>query len=654
MISRSTIDKVFEAARVEEVIGDFVHLKKSGANFKGLSPFTSERTPSFMVSPAKQIWKDFSSGKGGNAVSFLMEHEHYSYPEAIRYLAKKYGIEIEEVNQTEEERQAVSERESLYLINEYAKSFFQTQLLETNEGKAIGLSYFKERGFTEETIKTFDLGYSPEKWEAFTERAIKDGYDLERLEAVGLTIVRENRQFDRFRGRVMFPIKSMSGRTLGFGGRILSATAKAAKYLNSPESVVYDKSKILYGLFTAKQSIAREDMCYLVEGYTDVIQMYQRGITNVVSSSGTALTPDQVRLIRRLTQNITLLFDADDAGLRAALRGVDIILEEGMNVQVCVFPEGEDPDSFARKHSLDAIQEYFKNNTQDFISFKADILSRDISDNPAQRAEVIRDIVESIAKIPDPIKREIYIQTTAKQLKISERVLFNTLGQIQQVAERRANRTKTQEPKMEVVQKQESQIEAVDRQKILEYKILEILLLYGNNIEVFKELYSVLNDKGEFEEQTEEVRLKIHRKIYLALQEDETEFVNESFQTLYKKIIDEYNQKDSLNVQAMMGSLSEEETRIVSNILMTNEKHELHDWERNAVYVKKREDGLAQLTEETILNLRAFLLDKKLKEIAESLKSPEATDEEKQQNLSFIKSYLELKVLLAENLDRVV
>lgn len=327
MISQNTIAKVFETSRVEEVIGDFVQLKKSGSNFKGLSPFTDERSPSFMVSPVKQIWKDFSSGKGGNAVTFLMEHEHFTYPEAIKYLAKKYNIEIEETEQTDEDKEVANERESLYLVNEFANSYFQKVMHKTDQGKAIGLSYFKERGFSEEIIKKFQLGYSLDEWQAFTDEALKQAYKVEFLEKTGLTIVKDEKRFDRFKGRVMFPIHSMSGRVLGFGGRILVNDKKAAKYLNSPESEVYHKSKVLYGLYFAKQSIAKEDNCYLVEGYTDVIQFVQTGVHNVVSSSGTALTPEQIRLINRLTSNITVLFDGDAAGLRASVRGIDLIFE---------------------------------------------------------------------------------------------------------------------------------------------------------------------------------------------------------------------------------------------------------------------------------------------------------------------------------------
>ena len=430
MISKETIDKVFETARVEEVIGDFVQLKKSGSNYKGLSPFSDERTPSFMVSPVKQIWKDFSTGKGGSAVSFLMEHEHFSYPEAIKYLAKKYNIEIEETERTDEQKEAANERESLYLVSEYARDYYHTTLLNSEQGKAIGGTYFKERGFTAETIKKFQLGYNLDQWDAFTSEALRKGYNLDFLEKTGLTIVKEEKQFDRFKGRVMFPIHSMSGRVLGFGGRILDSSKKAAKYLNSPESDIYHKSKVLYGIYYAKKMIAKEDNCYLVEGYTDVIQMYQTGIENVVSSSGTALTPEQIRLVNRLTKNITVLFDGDAAGQRAAIRGIDLILEQGMNVKVCSFPEGEDPDSFSRKHTKEEILIYFSENAKDFIQYKASLLVQEAAGDPIKKAAIVRDMVESIAKIPDTIKREIYIQECSRIMEISEEVLYNTLAQI--------------------------------------------------------------------------------------------------------------------------------------------------------------------------------------------------------------------------------
>jgi len=524
LITRETIDAVYETARVEEVIGDFVQLKRAGSNFKGLSPFSDERTPSFMVSPAKQIWKDFSSSKGGNVVAFIMEHEHFSYPDAIRYLAKKYGIEIVETEQTDEQKEQASERESMYLVSEYANMYFQQQMHKTELGKAIGLSYFKERGFTDETIKKFQLGYSPDQWDALTKAAISKQYQLKYLESTGLTIVKESKQFDRFKGRVMFPIHSMSGRVLGFGGRILTNDKKAAKYLNSPESDIYHKSKVLYGIYYAKQSIAKEDNCYLVEGYTDVIQFHQSGILNTVSSSGTALTSDQIRLINRLTKNITVLFDGDAAGLRAAIRGIDLILEQGMNVRVCSFPEGEDPDSFAKKNDEEGIKKYLSENAQDFIRFKANLLQEEAKNDPIKKAELIRDMVGSIAKIPDPIKREVYIKECVGIMDISEEVLFATLAQLDA-----ADKTQKKRDEKRTAQKQgasplsavKSEVpttKKVDPVFELEIKVIEVLLLYGNEIITYKDAVYKTNEEGEVVMEDEEVSAKVYEKIFLDLQ----------------------------------------------------------------------------------------------------------------------------------------
>lgn len=446
----------------------------------------------------------------------------------------------------------------------------------------------------------------------------------------------------------------MSGRTLGFGGRILSNQAKAAKYLNSPESIIYDKSKILYGLFTAKQSVAKEDNCYLVEGYTDVIQMYQRGITNVVSSSGTALTTDQIRLISRLTKNVTLLFDGDDAGLRAAIRGVDLILEQGMNVQICTFPKGEDPDSFAQKNSLEDIQKYFSENSKDFISFKASMLAEEVRNNPVQRAETIREVVESIAKIPDLIKQELYIQDTAKTLDISEEVLFSTLAQINQANKRRGERKPQRETTMQVVEKEPKAVEKVNVQRILERKILEILLLYGEKEETFEAFFEVHNEEGEIENKKESYTSKVYEKVYLDLHEDEIEFTDSIFKVLYEKIMNEYNQKGTLEPQHFIQELPAEETTIVSDILMEEERYDLHDWERAEIYVKHKDKGIVQLVKETILSLRANLLDKKIAEMAELLQDAEVEAEAKQQQMVAINDYLQLKTLLANNLDRVI
>jgi DNA primase len=653
MIDRATIDTVFETARVEEVIGDFVQLKKSGSNFKGLSPFTDERSPSFMVSPVKQIWKDFSSGKGGNAVTFLMEHEHFTYPEAIKYLAKKYGIEVEETEQTDEQKEQADTRESLYLVNEYATKYFHSTLIKTEPGKAIGLSYFKERGFTQETIEKFQLGYSIDAWSAFTDQAVKKGYKLEFLAQTGLTIIKEEKQFDRFKGRVMFPILSMSGRTLGFGGRILTNDKKAAKYLNSPESDVYHKSKVLYGIYHAKQSIAKEDNCYLVEGYTDVIQFAQRGINNVVSSSGTALTPEQIRLVNRLTQNITVLFDGDAAGLRASIRGVDLILEQGMNVKICTFPEGEDPDSFAKSNTLDVLQTYLTENAQDFISFKASLLAKEADNDPIKKAETIRDMVVSISKIPDNIKREVYIKECARIMDISEQVLFNTLAQLlQKDAKDTSNKSIPTQKPFDVITPEKQAVKKVDELFELERKIIEMLLLYGTSEEEFEDLILDSNEDGEFLLKPEISTNKVFEKIYLDLQDDEIEFTNTTFKELYTEIITQLNQGKDFQVDTFINDLEPEQANLVSDILMDDEKHALHDWERMEIYVKGKDSGVAQVVSETILNLRRFLISLKIKDL---VNSPVEDGAYKDRSvLENVKNYNALHSILSERLRRVV
>lgn len=653
MISRSTIDQVFETARVEEVIGDFVNLKKSGSNYKGLSPFSDERTPSFMVSPVKQIWKDFSSGKGGNVVTFLMEHEHFTYPEAIKYLAKRYNIEIEETEQTDEQKEAANERESMYLVSEFAKKYFQQTMFETDQGQAIGLSYFKERGFTLETIKTFSLGYSLDEWTAFTDEALKQGYRLEYLEKTGLTITKGEKKFDRFKGRVMFPILSMSGRVLGFGGRILTNDKKAAKYLNSPESEIYHKGKILYGLFQAKKSIAKEDNCFLVEGYTDVIQFHQTGIENVVASSGTALTPDQIRLINRLTKNITVLFDGDAAGIRASLRGIDLILEQGMNVRVCTFPQGEDPDSFAKNNTLEELKIYLEENVQDFIQFKASILIKDSKNDPIKKAETIRDIVESISKIPDNIQQEIYIRECAQIMDISEDVLFSTLAQITkkqlQEANKKLKNQQTQEPYKLVKSQSKNKI---DLQFELERKIIEILLLYGNEVETFEDFALKENEvSGELELQPILKKLRVFDKVYKDLQDDEMQFSNETFKTLYYQLIDALSQNENFSAVEFIRGLKQDLAEVVTSILMEEERYTLHDWERNNIIPKEKHQTVAQLVSQTILSLRCYLIDKKVEEYKKEILETETNTKA---ILEDVKDYLGLKKLLSRKLGKVV
>jgi DNA primase len=636
LISKATIDTVFETARVEEVIGDFVQLKRAGSNFKGLSPFSDERSPSFMVSPVKQIWKDFSSGKGGNSVAFLMEHEHFTYPEAIRYLAKKYNIEIEETVQTDEEKANTDVRESMYLVSEFAKNYFQDALLNTEEGKAIGYTYFKERGFTNETIKKFSLGYSPEAWDAFTKEALGKGYKLEFLESTGLTIPRDDRPFDRFKGRVMFPIQSMSGRVLGFGGRILTNDKKAAKYLNSPESDIYHKSKVLYGIYQAKQAIAKQNNCFLVEGYTDVIQFNQTGIENVVSSSGTALTPDQIRLINRLTKNVTVLFDGDAAGLRASIRGIDLILEEGMNVRVCEFPDGEDPDSFAKKTPYEELVVYLEENAKDFIQFKASLLMKDAKNDPIKKAELIRDIVASISKIPDRIQREIYIQECSRIMDISEQVLLSTLAQLVKKDISEIGKKIKQEQKSFEVIKSESlnQVEKVDVLYQLERTIIKILLLYGNIKEEFEDVLLKTNSKGEVENAVEKKEYFVYQRVYLSLQEDEVELANPLFKDIYNNLVNYFNQYETFNIEHYLMQLPQEFAQEVTDILMEDEKLALHDWGGQNIFVKQKNETISQYVSETILTMRWYLVDKIIEELKGSILPDPSEDNSETKSLA--------------------
>ena len=656
MISRKTIDEVFEAARVEEVIGDFVQLKKSGSNFKGLSPFSNERTPSFMVSPAKNIWKDFSSGKGGTSVSFLMEHEQFTYPEAIKYLANKYNIEIEEKELSPEQKEKESLRESLYLVNEFAKEYFHNTLMNVEEGKAIGKSYFKERGFTDETIKAFSLGYSPikdNKWDVFTKDALKKGYKLELLKTLGLVKGELGKEFDGFRGRVIFPIFSMSGRTLGFGGRILGNDKKTAKYLNSPESDLYHKSKVLFGLNLAKSTISNKDNCYLVEGYTDVIQFHQTGIKNTVSSSGTALTPDQIRLISRFTKNITLLFDGDEAGLRASLKGIDLILEQGMDVKICAFPEGEDPDSFAKKNTLEELEKYLTENAKDFIKFKASLLAKDSENDPIKRSKVIQEILMSISKIPDNIKKELYVQECSRIMNVEESNLYNTLAQILKKQKKEEAKTfqNKQEP-FEIISSDKKKGDKIDELFELERRIIHILLIYGKEEVDFEDVVITQNDKGELSFENETINTKVYNKIFLDLQSDEVEFTNANFQLLYNLIINNFNIEDELKIDKLIGELEPENAHLITDILMNEEKYILHKWEEKEIYVKEKSIGISQFVTETILNLRRFLIDSKIKDLSKSTMVNGSFKDESV--LSTTLDFQSLRKLITDKLNRVV
>ena len=541
-----------------------------------------------------------------------------------------------------------------YLVSEFAKTYFHNTLLNSEEGKAIGLSYFKERGFTNETIAKFGLGYSPESWDAFTKEALAKGYQLEFLEKVGLTILREDgKHFDRFKGRVMFPIQSLSGRNLGFGGRILNNDKKAAKYLNSPESDIYHKSKVLYGIFHAKQAIAKQNNCYLVEGYTDVIQMHQAGIENVVASSGTALTPDQIRLINRLTKNITVLFDGDAAGLRASVRGIDLILEEGMNVKVCTFPDGDDPDSFARKNSYEDLVSYLENNAKDFIQFKASLLMDEAQNDPIKKADLIRDMVVSISKIPDRIKREIYIQETSRIMDISEQVLLNTLAQLVQKDISEAGKKLKQEQKVFEVVKNENLIaqEKINIVYELERKIIEMLLLYGSQEADFDDFILKANEDGEMIEEKETNTVKVHQRIYLSLQEDEVELANPLFKEIYNDLIAYYNQNETFNIEHYLMQLSVEHSQMVTDILMHEEKEVLHNWETKHIYVKTKDQNVSQYVSETIISLREYLINKLIMDLMSTYTNQEENDLE--EIMGTINDYNKLKVNLTNKIGRI-
>lgn len=641
--------------RVEEVIGDFVQLKRAGSNYKGLSPFSNERTPSFMVSPVKQIWKDFSSGKGGNAIAFLMEHEHFTYPEAIRYLAKKYHIDIEETQQSSEEKAQADERESLYIVSEYAQQYFQDSLFNTEAGKAIGMTYFKERGFTEETIQKFRLGFSPDEWTAFTDNALAKGYQLEFLEKTGLTIVNADRKFDRFKGRVMFPIHSMSGRVLGFGGRILTNDKKQAKYLNSPESEIYHKSKVLYGIFFAKQAIAKADNCYLVEGYTDVIQMHQKGIENVVASSGTALTQDQIRLIHRLTPNITVLYDGDAAGLRASIRGVDLILEQGMNVKVCTFPEGDDPDSFARKTAYEDLVLYLENNATDFIRFKASLLMQEAQNDPIKKAETIRDMVESISKIPDLIKREVYVRECATIMDISEQVLFSTLAQILKKDFYEGQKVeRKQQSTMQVVQTpEEAQKRTINRLEVLEHDLIKILLSKGKEDCVFTDTILVEEENGDLKEKQVQQTLKVYEKVFLELQEDEIEFANPDFKQIYDQLMTVFQEDASYDVSRLANELPVELSAKVSDLEMEDEFRHLDNWLKRDIVAKEKDRDLNRIISDIILNIRLLLIMHLINNLAEKTRT-EITDEERKSIMEEVIGYNQLKTILGKRLNVIV
>lgn len=613
MISRKTIDEVFQTARVEEVIGDFVNLKKSGSSYKGLSPFSNEKTPSFMVSPAKQIWKDFSSGKGGSVVSFLMEHEQFSYPEAILWLAKRYNIEVvEDREQTEEQIVTAKTRENQYALTEFANKWFQEQLWETEEGKNVAYSYFKERGYTKPIIDKFSLGYSPKSWDAFTKYAINKGYTYEDLNAVGFTVGKKDRPVDRFRERVIFPIHSFSGRTLGFGGRMLGNNKKIAKYLNSPENEIYHKSRILYGIFHAKQSILKEDQCFLVEGYTDVISLYQSGIENVVASSGTALTPEQIRLIKRLTNNITLIYDGDAAGIKASFRGIDLMLEQELNVRVVLLPEGEDPDSYAQKHKQEEIHDFFNQKAENFIAFKIKVLKEDVRDDPAKKAALIQDVVESISLIPNLIQRELYVREAASLLDIREEILFRQLAiSLIEVEKNLSKNTIAKEKKLKAVGKEgEAHVYEGDLFAFLEDKLIGLIIRYGD-----EKIDMPIPDSKEFYETT------IVEEVFFQLDEDDLKFTTSHYAEMLREIREGLEDNEYRMGEFFVQKSNPELGKIAADLMV--DKYNLSNWGKRGQYILPLDKNLHLKLQSLVLRYKRLFVLRDINEKTIKLKKME-------------------------------
>jgi DNA primase len=643
MIDQRTINQIFETADIVEVISDFVTLKRSGANYKGLSPFTNEKTPSFMVSPSKGIFKDFSSGKGGNVVGFLMEHEKLSYPEALRYLAGKYNIPFEEKELSAEEIQQKNERESLMAVSAFAQKYFSGQLA-AQEGKAVGLSYFRGRGFRDDTIEKFQLGYSPEKRDAFSAEAMKNGYKKEYLVKTGLSIERETSVFDRFAGRVIFPIHALSGNVIGFGGRTLKTDKSIAKYLNSPESEIYHKSRVLYGLFQAKKSIVAKERCFLVEGYTDVIAMHQAGIDNVVASSGTALTTEQIRLIKRFSPNITILYDGDEAGIKASFRGIDMILEEGMNVKVVMLPEGEDPDSYARSHSSSEFNQFIEENEKDFISFKTQILLSEAQNDPIKRGQLITDIVRSVAVIPDGIMRSVFLKDCGLLLGVEEQVLYNEVNKIRQ--RKQEQRWKKEQDRGDYAWEDRTTLPQqplvpgfVENvfSEVEEREIIYFLLKFGNQ---------VLHLSGE-----DPPQISVARYIIREIQNDELEFNN----LVYKQVFEEVKALIERGEEVAERFFVYHEHPGVRELAVDifTSRYELSKvWKRKESYVELPGENLGFEVPKSLLSYKMTVVEKALSEMRNKLDRAEKEHalDELNQTIHRIRSLENVKIALSKGL----
>ena len=655
MIPKETVNQIIETARIDEVVGEWVNLKKRGANMLGLCPFHNEKSPSFTVSPAKGIYKCFGCGEAGGSVNFVMAHEQYSYPEALKYLANKYNIEIEEEEQSPEQVLEANAKESLFIVSDFAAAYFNEQLLNSENGRAIGLSYFKEREFREETIEKFKLGYSHDEWTNFTDAALAKGYNLEFLDKTGLTIVKEEKKFDRFKGRVMFPIQNISGRVIGFGGRTLSADKKVAKYLNSPESDIYHKSRVLYGLNLAKKSIISEDRCFLVEGYTDVISLHQNGVENVVSSSGTSLTADQIRLIKRYTQNITILFDGDTAGIKAAFRGIDMILEEGLNVRVLAFAEGEDPDSFAKSHSTTEITEFLDKESFDFIRFKTNLLLKETGDDPIKRAGLIKEIVSSIALIPDPIARSVYLQECSNLMDISEQALLSELNKVRRnkltkrIQQQKRDQERDEGPPPDFfheiddpeIQEKSAKVDVLAEQ---ESDIIRTFVKYGS-IEI------EIPTDSEVEGESESIKASVAEYLVFEIEKDELHFNNPVFRKIYLLFKNAVEAENQVEERHLVTNTDKEISSFTIECLM--EKYTLSlNWEEKHKILTLTEDlVLPKKIHKGICSWRLNRVEQLIGEKQQQLKGKDVNYDV---ILGDIMKLMEAKKKLAHELGRII
>lgn len=631
MIPKETVDLILDTARIDEVVGEFVSLKKRGANMIGLCPFHNEKSPSFNVSPSRGIYKCFGCSKGGNSVNFVMEHEHLSYPEALRWLAKKYNIEIAEEQKSDEQQMRDNERESLFLVSAFAQKHYTKNLHETEQGKAIGLSYFRERGFRPDIIEKFQLGFSPDTWRDMTDAALAAGYKLEYLVKAGLTIQNEenkDKYFDRFKGRMIFPIHNTSGRVIGFGGRTLTTDKKVAKYINSPETEIYHKSNVLYGLYFAKKQIIQDDVCYLVEGYTDVLSMHQSGIENAVASSGTALTVDQIRLIRRYTSNITILYDGDPAGIKASFRGIDLILEEGMNVRVLLFPDNDDPDSYSKKVSAEAFRSFIKENTKDFIAFKTELLSADTKNDPIKKAALIHDIVGSISLIPDAITRSVYVKDCARILNIDEQTLLNELNKQRRKSHDKkrdeANKARPAEeqspnfvpdassPAMEQpVAPQNTRTEYQERE------IIRLLLNYGT---------SPVPMKGQDEQGNEmDIEGTVADFIVVETEHDQFPFEHEVYRNIMNEYVKHHNDGVAIDFNYFVNHPERSISEVAVDFMST--PYQLSNWERHFIYVTVEAETLHKAALAAVNALQLRRLEVMIADVQKEMQTTESHED---------------------------